>query len=1411
MYLTQSQISALYIALFGRASEGAGSKFWLNAANTQNLSMADIANAMLNTSAAKEYFGGNLDTDEKFINHIYENVLGKSTGIDKEGKAFWVNKLKEGIDKGFIASELLKAALDPKYSNSTDEATKAAHNLLVNKVLASNMVADSIENVPSGSIQNALKAFVDINGNISSSLKASDIQKVIQDNKGALTVDETKLEASAKQNNKVKILSQVTSKSEDEIKQIVPKEDIPNTPDTPNTPDVPNTPNTPNTPSNPGQGGNSGGGNSGGGNNNQPASDLNVAKFLQEVVKPENTNKKFEVKDTSTAINKKITELVVHKDNIKSLVSTQNDESISVTKSQFEAITADKFSKDNKIEVKELDATDKAVALNSKVDSFAMKQGEFLTIEADDFDSLKNKAPNDSLIVDDDWGFLSTVSSLSAASTLSKIHSIKFKVSASISLTDPSYVITKAFFDKIEKGKIWLNDVTDSQNDVELVKHSVVERFFIKEGKEFTVNVADFNATKDKISKADKVNIKDTSENISNNLGEIQKYLAKIKVLDSSDNEKISIEQDKLDALKDVISQDDKDNGVYEVKQSGTNKIEGTDKDDHITGTDKDDVIDAKDGNDFILGRAGNDEICGGKGADTIFGEAGDDKIYGGEGNDVIHGDKGDDSASGNDTIEGGEGDDTIFGDGGDDVIDGGNGNDGLYGGKGNDIVRGGSGNDKVSGGEGDDTLYGDDGNDSMNGGAGNDKIYAGAGNDEIFTYMDDEILDGGEGTDKLYITSEYDKLRLDFDQLRKGLDKKINSIEYILLGEGEKFFNKAIEMVNLTPQNVLAITDNEKTNLVIMSDENDSVMLKDFTVSSDMAKLRKGYTRYEGKVGEKTIKVDVKDDSNIMGKIIDGNAGSDNLRGTKGDDVIHGNAGSDNISGGVGGADSLYGDEGNDKIEGNLKDKILDGGAGVDTLFLEDSEIDVNVIQNDQIKNFEILDLGAKDDAKIIRNLTPQNISKITSNKDVILKINGNDKDIVVLSGFTISNNTNGLEEVYVRYEGRNENGDLIKVDVKKTVKTAVSANEPTENDDYIQGTSENDTLSGKGGNDIIYGDDGNDTIYGNSGNDTLYGNAGADKLFGGEGKDLIYGGEGKDTIDGGDDDDVINGNDGDDIINGGDGDDEIHGGDGDDVINGNDGNDKVKAGGGDDEIYGGDGKDNLSGDDGDDTIYGNGGDDGIYGGNGDDTLYGGEGNDHIYGEDGNDEIYGEDGDDKLYGLDGDDEIHGGDGDDEIIGASGNDIIKGDAGSDSLSGSAGDDQIYGEMNDKKLDGDEGNDSLYLNENVNFDSIRYILNDKILNFEQIYMGYSDGDAVKFENLTAADALAITDNAKTILKINGGSEDSVSLKGFKVSSDTDVESGYTRYESTYTDASGTHTVKVDVDSDVQVDLVGLSMP
>ena len=68
------------------------------------------------------------------------------------------------------------------------------------------------------------------------------------------------------------------------------------------------------------------------------------------------------------------------------------------------------------------------------------------------------------------------------------------------------------------------------------------------------------------MSKKGKVNIQDTFENISKNLDVIQKYLTKIKTLDSSDNKKINIEKSKYEAIKDIVSQDNKDNNIYDVK-----------------------------------------------------------------------------------------------------------------------------------------------------------------------------------------------------------------------------------------------------------------------------------------------------------------------------------------------------------------------------------------------------------------------------------------------------------------------------------------------------------------------------------------------------------------------------------------------------------------------------------------------------------------------------------------------------------------------------------------------------------------------------------------------------------------------------------------------------------------------------
>ncbi|WP_172197894.1 calcium-binding protein [Campylobacter sp. RM16188] len=108
---------------------------------------------MLDTAAAKTYFGTSMDDNQKFIEHIYKNTLNKTVVEDAAGIKFWVDALNAGNSRGFIASELLKAAVDPKNAGQ-------AQDLFNNKVAISDYTAGKVQNVASASAAD-LKPFVD--------------------------------------------------------------------------------------------------------------------------------------------------------------------------------------------------------------------------------------------------------------------------------------------------------------------------------------------------------------------------------------------------------------------------------------------------------------------------------------------------------------------------------------------------------------------------------------------------------------------------------------------------------------------------------------------------------------------------------------------------------------------------------------------------------------------------------------------------------------------------------------------------------------------------------------------------------------------------------------------------------------------------------------------------------------------------------------------------------------------------------------------------------------------------------------------------------------------------------------------------------------------------------------------------
>lgn len=136
MALNQTQVSQLYVALFGRASEGEGNTFWQAEAD-----QATAANAMLATSAASTYFGTSLNSNQAFVEHIYLNTLGKTLAQDPDGIAFWVKALTDGNSRGFVVAELIKSA--------TDAATAGtAQDQFNNRVEVSNYMAATVQTAP---------------------------------------------------------------------------------------------------------------------------------------------------------------------------------------------------------------------------------------------------------------------------------------------------------------------------------------------------------------------------------------------------------------------------------------------------------------------------------------------------------------------------------------------------------------------------------------------------------------------------------------------------------------------------------------------------------------------------------------------------------------------------------------------------------------------------------------------------------------------------------------------------------------------------------------------------------------------------------------------------------------------------------------------------------------------------------------------------------------------------------------------------------------------------------------------------------------------------------------------------------------------------------------------------------------
>lgn len=110
----QTNVSALYVALFGRAPDANGLAFWANEVD-QGQSLTQVANRMFATEPARAFYPTTF-SDSQVISSFYQNVLGRPA--DQQGLDFWVGRLSVLRDRGAVIQEMISAVVN--YTGSTD-------------------------------------------------------------------------------------------------------------------------------------------------------------------------------------------------------------------------------------------------------------------------------------------------------------------------------------------------------------------------------------------------------------------------------------------------------------------------------------------------------------------------------------------------------------------------------------------------------------------------------------------------------------------------------------------------------------------------------------------------------------------------------------------------------------------------------------------------------------------------------------------------------------------------------------------------------------------------------------------------------------------------------------------------------------------------------------------------------------------------------------------------------------------------------------------------------------------------------------------------------------------------------------------------------------------------------------------
>lgn len=90
------RVAHLYQAAFGRAPDLAGVQYWSAAMDAGTATLSDVAGSFVGSAEFQNDYGAL--NDDRFVGRLYSNVLGRAS--DAAGSAYWVNQMAQGASRG---------------------------------------------------------------------------------------------------------------------------------------------------------------------------------------------------------------------------------------------------------------------------------------------------------------------------------------------------------------------------------------------------------------------------------------------------------------------------------------------------------------------------------------------------------------------------------------------------------------------------------------------------------------------------------------------------------------------------------------------------------------------------------------------------------------------------------------------------------------------------------------------------------------------------------------------------------------------------------------------------------------------------------------------------------------------------------------------------------------------------------------------------------------------------------------------------------------------------------------------------------------------------------------------------------------------------------------------------------------